>query len=268
MIQNIFNRKDKKTGINFYQIPKDDENKPHFSAPKKDSIHQADILFLPTDKFGYKYLLVITDIKTRLTDAEPLKNKTANTINKAFNKIYDRNILDEPIQILVDDGGEFKGINKEELNIRALVPGKYLGVVDAKIKLISQALFYLMDQDELKNNKTSKAWIKNINEVIYLLNKRTKEKYESPDEDYEIKFAKNEELLKVGDKVYKALLVPEDALGNKLSGKKFRATDARFSRQISTISSVLEKPGSPILYLLDNKNNITYTRNKLLKVKK
>lgn len=253
----------KKGEVNFYQIPKDDINKPHYYAPKKDSIHQADIVFMPTDKFGYKYMLVITDIHSRLTDAEPLKNKDSKSIYRAIKKIYNRDILDEPIQTIVDDGGEFKGDVKEDFNFRALEPGKFLGVVDSKIKLISQALFYMMDKEELKKNKTSKAWVKHLRETIDLLNKRTQENYEPIKLDTDVKYEGT--LLKVGDKVHKALLRPETATGQRINDKKFRATDARFSRKVSTITSVLEKPGSPVLYLLDNKNT-TYTRNKLLKI--
>ena len=48
--------------------------------------HQADILFLPSDR-GYKYLLVVVDISTRLIDAEQLKDKNASSVVKGFKKI-------------------------------------------------------------------------------------------------------------------------------------------------------------------------------------
>ena len=45
---------------------------PKYQNFVKNNCHQADISFLPRDH-GYKYLLVVVDISTRLIDAEKLK---------------------------------------------------------------------------------------------------------------------------------------------------------------------------------------------------
>ena len=79
---------------NLFKRPKKDSkiNEPHFQLIKHNYIDQADILFLPNDN-GYKYLLVVVDIGSRLTDVEPLKEKSASEVKKAFEKIYERDKL-------------------------------------------------------------------------------------------------------------------------------------------------------------------------------
>lgn len=44
----------------------------------------ADVLFLPTAAFGYKYLFVIVDLATHKFDIEPMKNKEPTTVLKMF----------------------------------------------------------------------------------------------------------------------------------------------------------------------------------------
>jgi hypothetical protein len=47
----------------------------HWDCYKTNAIHQADIIFLPDDN-GYKYCLVVCDVASNTTDAEPLKQTT------------------------------------------------------------------------------------------------------------------------------------------------------------------------------------------------
>jgi len=56
-----------------YKRPQRDKgaNAPSYNNTySKDVDHQADLLFLPNDN-GYRYALVVTDLATRLSDAEP-----------------------------------------------------------------------------------------------------------------------------------------------------------------------------------------------------
>ena len=51
-------------------------NKVKNNIPNKEDINlMADLLFLPTTKKGYKYLLVVVDLATNEFDLEPLKDK-------------------------------------------------------------------------------------------------------------------------------------------------------------------------------------------------
>ena len=113
------------------QPPKKDkgQNQTYFFNPTKNHTHQADLLSLPNDK-GFKYLLVVIDISTKLVDAQPLRQKTAQTVLNAMKKIYERGTLKLPKRIEVDDGGEFKSIFHEyfedkDTYIRRGKPGRH-----------------------------------------------------------------------------------------------------------------------------------------------
>eukprot|EP00981_Chlorochromonas_danica_P013999 scaffold7211_cov247-Ochromonas_danica.AAC.15 len=65
----------------------------------------ADLLFLPTAKFGFKYLFVIVDLATDEFDIEPIKNKEPATILKAMKKCFDRDFVSQPEYSLKTDSG-------------------------------------------------------------------------------------------------------------------------------------------------------------------
>ena len=111
--------------------PKKDkgENETHFFNPTPNNTHQADLLSLPNDK-GFKYLLVVVDISTKLVDAQPLRQKSAPAVLNAMKKIYDRGILKLPQRLEVDDGGEFKStfhqyFKDKDIYIRRGKPGRH-----------------------------------------------------------------------------------------------------------------------------------------------
>ena len=69
--------------------------KPEHSNKVKDNIpmienynDQADILYLPEDENGYKYLLVITDLATNKFDCEPLKTIDTKTVLDSMIKMF------------------------------------------------------------------------------------------------------------------------------------------------------------------------------------
>lgn len=91
-------------------------NKPESFNHVKDNIPlienanmMADLLFLPTAKFGYKYLFVIVDFATNLFDMEPIKDKQPSTCLNAMKKCFERGIIKQPeYSLKTDSGSEFK----------------------------------------------------------------------------------------------------------------------------------------------------------------
>ena len=81
---------------------------PHMQVFKPNHLEQADLLFMPTGLFGFKYILVIVDAHTKKCDAEAIKNKLSSTVMKALIKIYKRDIVKEPKILSIDGGTEFK----------------------------------------------------------------------------------------------------------------------------------------------------------------
>src|SRR5438552_382523 len=78
---------------------------------KEDYNFMADLLFLPTDKAGYKYLLVVVDLATDEFDIEPLKDKQPKNVLDAMLKMFKRKYIKTPYaSIKTDDGTEFKGV--------------------------------------------------------------------------------------------------------------------------------------------------------------
>ena len=72
--------------------------RPKFDVATPNSVHQADLLFLPHDKLPrgrkiYKYALTVVDIASRYKKAEPLASKDSDEVAKAFQAIYRRNPL-------------------------------------------------------------------------------------------------------------------------------------------------------------------------------
>ena len=79
---------------------------------KPNDIHQADILYLPHDKFKkktYKYALNIVDVASRYKGSYQLTTKNAKEVAQAFQWIYENTPLNYPKTLIVDDGKEFYG---------------------------------------------------------------------------------------------------------------------------------------------------------------
>ena len=83
-----------------------------------NSVHQADLLFLPHDKLRrkiYKYALTVVDIASRYKEADPLTSKDSAEVAKAFQSIYRRRPLTWPQMLQVDPGREFMGAVTKEM---------------------------------------------------------------------------------------------------------------------------------------------------------
>jgi len=263
---------------NLYKKPKKDKgvNVPHFSnVYDKDFEHQADLLFMPTDR-GYKYILVVTDIATRLSDAEPLKSKKSEEVHTAFKKIYKRNILNMPEYIKLDSGTEFqKDVKKWLLQNKVAVkygkPGRsrQLAVVERTNQYIARNLFKRMQAQEILTGRKSVEWIDDLKRLIELINE--KRKRDPPKVKYDAVCSGDScNLLEIGTRVRPILDKPKDYLtGQRLHGK-FRITDIRFDPIIRVIKNIMLLPGRPALYQLNNidkpsiiDNSVAYTKNQL-----
>ena len=91
-----------------FNIPKKPkkEDAPKYQLPVAGAFQEADLMAVPRDK-NYNYLLVVTDIGSRITDFQPIVSKTSTAILNAFTKIYDRKLLNKPKNLSTDSGSEF-----------------------------------------------------------------------------------------------------------------------------------------------------------------
>ena len=89
-------------------IPRSNASMSLFAKP--NDIHQADILYLPHDKFNkktYKYALNIVDVASRYKGSYQLTTKNAKEVAHAFQWIYENTPLTYPKTLIIDDGKEF-----------------------------------------------------------------------------------------------------------------------------------------------------------------
>ena len=89
-------------------IPRPNASKSLFAKP--NDIHQADILYLPHDKFKkkpYKYALNIVDVASRYKRSNQLATKNSKEVAQAFQWIYENTPLTYPKTLIIDDGKEF-----------------------------------------------------------------------------------------------------------------------------------------------------------------
>jgi Integrase core domain len=257
------------------KAPKKDKglNAPKFYGTKPNAVHQADLLFLPTDK-GFKYLLVVVDVATKKIDALPLRTKSASTVKTAFVKIYNGKVLKMPQRIEIDPGTEFKSqvadyFEDNDVFMRVGKPGRHRqqAIVERVNQSLGTAIFLIQLEKELKTGKNSRLWLHLYKPIIEQLNSKVKPikpRLESPTCEGD-----SCNLLSQGDKVLVALDEPKDVEGKKLIGK-FRSTDMKYDLKIRIIKEIIIKPNFPPMYLLDGKSGdnkvdpTAYTKNQLM----
>lgn len=248
---------------------------PHIAnnITEKGYMQQADLLYLPTDAFGYKYCLVVVDVATSKCDAQQLKNKTDVAVRSAFKKIYSRKILDKPTIIRFDQGSEFKGLLKKYFENEGVIVKYSLtnrhrqqALVEQKNKQISKLLTAYQQLEELKTGKIVKRWVKQLPYVVKYLNDNLKKKdYKNlSGEILTTKFSR--ELIPLFSTVRHILDYPIDTQGKK-TDTKFRSGDIRWSKNKSKIKRIILNPNLPPMYILDDKKNVAYTKKQLQVVK-
>jgi len=71
--------------------------------------YQCDLMYLPRFH-NYEYCLCLINMRTKISDVEPIVNRTSKSITTAFIKMLERNIIEKfPKKIFSDLGSEFRG---------------------------------------------------------------------------------------------------------------------------------------------------------------
>ena len=238
---------------------------PYSIASKMYSTEQIDTLYLPNDR-GYKYLLVIVDIATRKCDCEPMKTRDAKTAMKALETIFKRGILKRPKRLEVDSGSEFKGEFEKHFKKFCKIFRKEIGrhrqqsVVEYKNQQIGKILNARMTAEEINNDNTSRHWVDIIPQVVKLVNEEFSHPVKENDMALPIRtdeYSKN--ILPIGTKVRVQLDNPIDYVDEKRLHGKFRTGDIRWTKKIGTITRFFLRPNQPVMYQVDNNNNVAYT---------
>ena len=256
---------------NLFLKPKKEKNRnmPKILVDGDNKVQQADLLYLPHDG-DHKYVLVVVDLGSRLTDAEPLKNKESAHIVEAFKKIYKRGVLKMPGMIQTDPGSEFKGETKKyfkenECFIRYGKPGRHRqqALAESRNKIIGDVLIKRMVSQELLTGEYSVEWVEDLPVVIKAMNEHYPNQKPKIDNNA-LPYCEKEtcDILEPGTKVRVVLDEPRDIKGKKEHGK-FRSADMRWENDITEIDLFILKPQQPPMYLTKKYPHVAYTRQQI-----
>ena len=141
---------------------------PNASMPlfaKPNDIHQANILYLPHDRYEnkvYKYALNIVDVDSRYKGSYQLTTKNSKEVAQAFQWIYENTLLTYPRTLTIDDGKEFYGdttklIEKYDVIIQLGNPSQHRsqGIVERFNRTLADRLFSCQCHKELEDPSKS-----------------------------------------------------------------------------------------------------------------
>ena len=241
---------------------------------KPNDIHQADILYLPHDKFKkktYKYALNIVDVASRYKGSYQLTTKFSKEVAQAFQWIYENTPLNYPKTLIVDDGKEFYGdvtklMEKHNVIIQRGDPSQHRsqGILERFNRTLADRLFSYQYHKELEDpSKSSREWVSRLQNVVSALNnektrligmkpvdaiKQTlvEQGFSQPTKDYE------EKLLDVGTKM-RYLYEPGELEGYQYKGeRRKRSTDPIWSVDVYRVKDRYVQKHQPTLYYLDS----------------
>ena len=241
---------------------------------KPNDIHQADILYLPHDKFKkktYKYALNIVDVASRYKGSYQLTTKNSKEVSQAFQWIYENTPLTYPKTLIIDEGSEFRGdttklMDKHDVIIQRSDSSQHRsqGIVERFNRTLADRLFTYQYHKELEDpSKSNREWVFRLQNVVSSLNnektrligmkpvdaiKQTlvEQGFSQPTKEYE------EKLLDVGTKV-RYLYEPGELEGYQYKGeRRKRSTDPIWSVDVYKIKDRYVQKHQPTLYYLDS----------------
>ena len=264
-------------------IPRPNASMSLFAKP--NDINQADILYLPHDKFKrktYKYSLNIVDVASRYRGSYQLATKNSKEVAQAFQWIYENTPLTYLKTLIIDDGKEFYGdttnlMEKHDVLIQRGDPSQHRsqGIVERFNRTLADSYQY---HKELKGrSKSNREWVSRLQNVVSTLNnektrligmkpvdaiKQTlvKQGFCRPVKDYE------EKLLDVGTKV-RYLYEPGESEGQQYGGeRRKRSTDPIWLVDVYKSKDRYIKKYQPTLYHLDGGHKRSFVFEELQQI--
>ena len=258
--------------------------RPKFDVATPNSVHQADLLFLPHDKLRrktYKYALTVVDIASRYKEAEPLTSKDSNEVTKAFQAIYKRGPLTWPQMLQVDPGREFMGgVTKEMEKHKTYIRRgrteihRDQAIVERFNRTLAERLFGHQYAVEMLHAGRSTVWVKRLPDVVKALNNevtsligkkpavaiKEKEVYSKPSTKY------NRPVGLAEKKLPSLIHVRYLYQPGELEGGTKRATDPNWSLKVYQVVENRTKPDQPVVYYLSDGPKRGFVREELLVV--
>ena len=156
-------------------IPRPNVSMSLFAKP--NDVNQADILYLPHDKFKketYKYALNIVDVASRYKGSYQLATKNSKEVAQAFQWIYENTPLTYLKTLIIDDGKEFyrdttKLMEKHDVMIQRGDPSQHRsqGIVERFNRTLADRLFSYHYHKELEDpSKSNREWVSRLQNVV------------------------------------------------------------------------------------------------------
>ena len=261
--------------------------RPKFDVATPNSVHQADLLFLPHDKPPrsrkvYKYALTVVDIASRYKEAEPLTSKDSEEVAKAFQSIYKRDPLTWPKMLQVDPGREFMGAVTKEMEKRKTYIRRGRteihrdqAIVERFNHTLAERLFehqYAMEM-LLEDGKRSTEWVKRLPDVVSALNNEVtsligeKPAVAIKEKSVSLLPTKYNRPVGLAEKKLPPLInVRYLYQPGELEGGTKRATDPIWSLKVYQVIKNKTKPNEPVVYYLSDGPKRGFVREELLVV--
>lgn len=250
---------------------------PHFQILKPNIYQQADIVYVPEDKQGYKFILVIADVNNKKIDAVPVKSlkQSSKEIFEGIKTIYERGILKYPKFLSFDNGNEFKGpdtlkyLHENHINIKIAQTGRHRqqGTVERANEKLGTSIHKLQVNEELITNKIKKDWVDDLEALVKYFNDHLPKPITNNKANEVLSTSYSQNLLLLGAKVRTLLNKPINTYNSGGLSGTFRKSDIRWSREIKTITNVLITPNMPVMYQVDDIDKVTYTKQQLQEIK-
>ena len=257
--------------------------RPKFDVATPNSVHQADLLFLPHDKLRrktYKYALTVVDIASRYKEAEPLTSKDSNEVAKAFQTIYRRSPLTWPQMLQVDPGCEFMGgVTKEMEKHKTYIRRGHTeihrdqAIVERFNRTLAERLFGHQYAVEMLHAGRSTVWVKRLPDVVSALNNEATsligKKPAVAIKEKEVSSLPTKYNRPVGSaekKLPPLINVRYLYQPGELEGGIKRATDPIWSLKVYQVVENRTKPDQPVVYYLSDGPKRGFVREELLVV--
>ena len=234
----------------------------HFNETQLNELHQADVMFFPTDG-DYSYILTLVDAATRYKAAEKLKTKAADEVKAAFEKIYSKPPLKPPKKLMVDEGSEFKGVTQKYFEkhgtlVRRAEPGHHRSqaFVESFNRYLQERLFKMMEVDEHATGKISRRWVHNLETAVAEMNSETTRMIGiSPNEAVKQKTVAQPIQESDGIQIPLGSKVRLPLTAEDQPGKRMRATDTKWTNKLYTVESHVVSDTNPTIYFVDGKKH-------------
>lgn len=238
---------------------------------------EADILYLPQTKEGFKYCLVMCDLANNKFDIQPMKNRNTDEAVEAFKKMVKRKYIKAPkISLRTDNGAEFQGkfdkmLKNNEIWHRKVLPyrHKQMANVESLNRQLGNIFNEYMNMKELETGEIYKEWtdilepvrkeLNNYREIKLIKLKDWKPKLFDP------VAVKEQAKYKIGDLVHRKLDYPKNALNNNQPTANFRMGDFRWDTLARKVKKVVYMPDAPFYrYVLEGLPNVSYPEIELM----